>query len=179
MRNLIDSQYNWVGMLTEAVALMNSGEISKLYKAYKLLKVILGLPDDGTKNCRSVKGKAAAKLALIYAAGLDCADGGYEEEADPCCEVEQDIVKAYDLLLQGRRYGSAECENLLAELYAVIADYRHASGRGPEGNSVEPAETARETLEEMVENGAISAATDWRSQSVGIVLRERKRHRTS
>lgn len=179
MKDQINTQYNWGEMLTEAVALMNSGEARKVYKAYHLLKVTLGLPDDGTKDCRSVKGNAAAKLALIYAAGIDCADGGYGEEADPCCEVEQDIVKAYGLLLQGRRYGSAECENLLAELYAVIADYRQASGRCPEGNSVEPAETARETLEEMVENGAISAAADWRSQSVGIVLRERKRHRTS
>lgn len=108
-------QYKWNDMLKEAYALMNSGAVRNLYKTFKLLRFILGLPDDGTTECRTVKCKAAVKLAYLYAVGIDASDYGEGEEFDPRCEVEPDIEKVRGLLLLARKYGYSECESRLAE----------------------------------------------------------------
>ena len=104
-------QYGWVEMLTESFALMNSGEACKLYKAHKLLNVILGLPEDGTKDCRSAKRNAAVMLAHLYAVGMDASNFGDGEEFDPRWEVETDIERTRELLLLARKYGYRECES--------------------------------------------------------------------
>ncbi len=108
-------QYNWVDMLAEAVVLMNSGESRKLYKAFKLLNVMLGLPDDGTKECLAAKRKAVVKLVHLYTMGIDAAGSEEGEEFDPSWEVEPDVEKVRELLLLARKYGSTECEDMLAE----------------------------------------------------------------
>lgn len=115
MNNLLVPQYNWVDMLAEAVALMNSGESRKLYKAFMLLNVALGLPDDGTKECLAAKMQVAVQLAHLYTVGIDAAGCEEGEEFDPRWEVEPDVEKARELLLLARKYGSTECEGMLAE----------------------------------------------------------------